>query len=114
MKLKEFLEAVGYRITGGSEFLWSCYGKNAFTIDCIKRKLVASVVYDINTQNVYEMIFADESKSEPYRYSNPRFVKKHKEEAKKKGYRFEQAWDDVDYTEVSGKEILKKLKKAFT
>jgi len=114
MKLKDFLKATGYRISGGGEFLWDCYGENAFIIDFSKRKLVASVVYDTKTQNVYQMTFADESKSEPYRYSNPRYLKKHKNEAKKRGHRFAQAWDDVDYIEISGEEILKIAKKAFS
>jgi hypothetical protein len=114
MKLKDFLKSTGYRISSGDEYLWSCYGEHALLIESGRGKFVASVVFDTKTQNVYEMTFADETKSEPYRYSNPRFVGKHKKESENRGFRFEQAWDDVDYTEVSSKEILKKARKAFS
>ena len=113
MKLKDFLKSTGYRISSGDEYLWNCYGEHALSIDASRGKFVATVVFDTKTQNVYEMTFADEKKSEPYRYSNPRFVGKHKKESEQKGFRFEQAWDDVDYIEISSREILKKARKAF-
>jgi hypothetical protein len=113
MKLKDFLECTGYRVGATGEYGWDCYGNEAFFMDSSFRKFISSVVFDAKTQNIYEMTFVDETKSEPFRYSNPRFIDKHKKEAKKRGYRFSQAWDDVDYIEVGAKQILEKVKKAF-
>lgn len=113
MKLTDLLECTGYLVGQTGEHLWDCYGSNAFFIDFSFRKLISSVVFDTKTQVIYEITFADETKSEPFRYSNPKFIDKRKKEAKKRGHRFSQAWDDVDYIEVSAKQILEKIKSTF-
>jgi len=30
--MKEWMELVGYKITEGSDYLWSCYGPNAYQL----------------------------------------------------------------------------------
>jgi hypothetical protein len=31
--MKEWMELVDYKITEGSDYTWSCYGPNAYTLD---------------------------------------------------------------------------------
>ena len=33
MNLKDFMEVIDYKITEGSEYQWSCFGNNAYTLD---------------------------------------------------------------------------------
>lgn len=56
MKLTDFIAAVHPIITGGGEFLWSCYGEDAQYIDFGES---ANVIYDTKTQAIYEAEFHD-------------------------------------------------------
>lgn len=55
MELSDFLELTNNRITGGSEYMWDCYGKNARFIDFENSDIMISMVYDTKTNKAYEM-----------------------------------------------------------
>lgn len=105
ISLKEFFETIEYKITDSDEFQWSCYGKNARVIDCADKSgytdgWSASVVFDTDTQEVYEASVYDYKNSRAYRLIHPDYVKAYEEEAKSRGVNGEQAWDDIEYTDL--------------
>ena len=114
--LKDYLSSVNYSISSGGEFLWDCYGDNAFKLDYDKKsgggKFVysAAAVFDSNKQTVYEMTLWDYKKNKQYRWISPRYSKKHREEAVKRGFRPEQSIDELDFIEVKIETILAKAK----
>lgn len=53
--LKEFMELVDYRITEGSDYMWSCYGPNAHRLDSWNGDHdghSVSIIFDTQSQNV--------------------------------------------------------------
>jgi hypothetical protein len=115
-QLKQFLEATQYRITGGSEFQWSCYGSNAQYVDTsICESFYASAIIDRETQRVYEVhISDDEDNHLPFRWIDPEFLEAHKKEAKLRNIdhkRFvdDKTWADTDTFE----DIIEKVRAIY-
>jgi hypothetical protein len=98
--LKEWMELVDYRITGGSEFQWQCYGTLAQTIDSDGVKHSVSVVFDRGDQLVYEVTVCDYVNNRAYRMIDPNFKFGHDDEAAGRDVPANQAWDDVLYTDL--------------
>ncbi len=103
LTLADINEALNHQITEGSAYQWSCYGPNARYLDYTIRGLdvTSCVIYDTQTQEVYEASLCDGPNDRAYRWSNPDYYKAHAKEAKKRGVNPNQAWDDVDYISVS-------------
>ena len=59
MLLKDFLEAIDYKITGGSEYSWTCFGPDARYLDCIddegssESRYSINAIFDSEDQTVY-------------------------------------------------------------
>ena len=85
ISLKEFIEVAKYKITGCSEYQWHCYGSGAFMMDSITEDYSLSVVFDPGSQIVYQVEVWDYNKNREYRWINPIFIKKYKEEAASRG-----------------------------
>jgi len=101
MYLQEFIESIGFKITGGDEFLWRCYGPNARTIDCEDlEKYSITCVYDTQTQEVYEINACDYVKERAYKYINPEYLEAYKAQAQAYGVSDDIAWDSVEYTHL--------------
>ena len=98
--IEEFLNTVGYRITGGSEYQWQCYGKLAQTIDSDGPNHSLSVVFDRDDQLVYEVTVCDYVNNRAYRMIDPDFKSGHDQEAADRNVSADQAWDDVNYTDL--------------
>lgn len=101
--LKQWMETVGYRITEGSNYGWSCYGSDSYMLDSWDSDQDGhsfSIIFDTRTQEVYEVQAHDYSNNRAYRLINPDYVKAHSEEAKSRGSNINEAWDDVDYTDL--------------
>jgi hypothetical protein len=103
LTLADVNEALNHQITEGSEYQWQCYGPNARFLDYTIGGLdvTAGVIYDTQTQEVYEATLCNGPADLAYRWTNPKFIKAHRKEAKKRGVDADQAWDDVDYIDVS-------------
>lgn len=103
LTLADVNEALNHQITEGSQYQWACFGPNArfldYTISSID--VTCTVIYDTVTQEIYEAALCDGPADVAHRWSNPKFVKAHRKEAKKRGVDPDQAWDDVKYQEVS-------------
>jgi hypothetical protein len=113
--LKDYLNSINCSISGGAEFLWSCYGDNAFKLDNDKKrgsKFVYStgVVFDADKQTVYEMTVWDYKKQKEYRWIHPRYAKKYEAESIKRGIRPEQSIDDRNFYAVSAQTLLSKIR----
>ena len=101
--LKEWMEIVDYKITEGSDFGWNCYGKDVHMLDSWNGEQDGhsfTVVFDTKNQTVYEVQAHDYVHNRAYRMINPDFQKKNKKEARKREIDNDQAWDDVNYTDL--------------
>jgi len=101
--MKEWMELVGYRITEGSDYMWQCYGSNAYALDSWNGEQDGhsfTVIFDTKDQTVYEVQAHDYVHNRAYRMINPDFQKKNKKEAKRRDIDKKNAWDDVDYVDL--------------
>jgi hypothetical protein len=103
--LKEFMETFNHRITEGSAYCWNCYGPNAYQLSSWNGLhddggWSGNVVFDTVNQTVYEVDVCDYENQRAYRYINPDFKDKHSAEADNLDVSVNQAWDDVDYTDL--------------
>ena len=103
--MKEWMELVDYKITEGSDYGWSCYGTNSYTLDSWNGVhgvggYSFSIVFSTKSQKVYEVSVCDYTNDRAYRMINPKNVDKHNKEAEHKSVLANQAWDDVDYIDL--------------
>jgi len=103
--MKEWMELVDYKITEGSDYMWSCYGPNAYTLDSWngvhgKGGHSFSIVFSTKSQKVYEVSMCDYTNDRAYRMINPKNVEKHRKEAENRSVLENQAWDDVNYIDL--------------
>jgi hypothetical protein len=101
--LKDWMEIANYRITEGSAYMWDCYGSNAYRLDSWNGDQdghSVSVLFDTKTQEVYEASAYDYKNNRAYRLINPTYIKKFKKESKNRDVNFNEAWDDVVYTDL--------------
>ena len=105
--LKEWMEVVGYRITEGGDFQWSCFGHNAYSLDSWNGEQDGhsfTIIFDTKTQEVYEVQAHDYVHQRAYRLINPVYAKQFHEEAKNRSVLENQAWDDVEYVDLEVEE----------
>jgi hypothetical protein len=103
--IKEWMELVDYKITEGSEYGWSCYGPNSFTLDSWngvhgRGGYSFSIVFSTKSQKVYEVSMCDYTNDRAYRMINPKFKEKHRKEAEARGVNLNEAWDCVNYVDL--------------
>lgn len=114
--VKEYLEAINYRITGGSEFQWQCFGSNARYLDCDDGdfrdcKFSINAVFDTVTQEIYTIETWDYLADRAYRWISPDYRKAYKKACKKKGVDFEEASDEMKFIDLDVKaDILEKTR----
>jgi hypothetical protein len=103
--MKEWMELVDYKITEGSDYGWSCYGANAYCLDSWngvhgKGGYSFSIVFSTKTQKVYEVSVCDYTNDRAYRMIAENKRDKHSKEAMERSVNLNEAWDDVDYTDL--------------
>lgn len=101
--LKDYFETVDFKITEGSRYMWTCYGPKAYRLDAWNGDHLgtnASIIFDTDTQTVYETTVYDYAKPAAYRMINPEYVAQYQQEAKQNSVEPNQAWDDVDYIDL--------------
>lgn len=115
IEMKQFFEAVGYRITEGSDYGWNCYGSNSHQLSAWNGVhgsggWCANIVFSTKSQKVYEVEVCDYTNDRAYRLINPKYKERHTAEAGERGVLGNQAWDEVDYTDLETEEdFLEKL-----
>jgi hypothetical protein len=103
--IKEWMELTDYKITEGSDYGWSCYGPNAYTLDSWngvhgKGGYSFSIVFSTKSQKVYEVSVCDYTNDRAYRMINPKFQEKHRKEALARNVNLNEAWDECDYVDL--------------
>ena len=101
--LKEWMEVVDYRITEGSDYMWSCYGTDAYSLDSWNGDQEGhslTVTFDQKTQEVYEVQIHDYLHNRAYRMINPDYVEAHNTEAESRATWMKEAWEGVDYIDL--------------
>lgn len=101
--LKDFLEIVDYQITEGWQYQWRCFGDNSYALDhhdSDRSENSFSIIFDKKDKTVYVVEAHDYENNRAYRLINPAFVEAYKEECKERNVPPNQAWDDVDYTDL--------------
>ena len=98
--LDEIIRVCQFKITEGSEFLWQCYGKHARFLEFGDN---ISVVFDTENQVVYEANIALEDSERCFRWLNPRWADKYRDECKSCGLDQNTAWGDVEYIDLDVK-----------
>jgi len=103
--MKEWMELVDYKITEGSDYGWTSYGPNAYTLDSWNGihgdgGYSFSIVFSTKSQKVYEVSICDYTNNRAYRMINPKNVEKHCKEAKERDVNPNEAWEDVDYVDL--------------
>lgn len=100
---KMFMELTSFRITEGSDYIWTCYGPNAYCLDSWNGEHEGhslSIIFDTTTQTVYEVQAHDYKNNRAYRLINPDFKEDFNRESKTRGVDPNEAWDDVNYTDL--------------
>ena len=103
--MKEWMELVDYKITEGSDYGWSCYGPNSYSLDSWNGihgdgGYSFNIVFSTKSQKVYEVSVCDYTNNRAYRMINPKNVEKHAREAVSRDVNLNEAWEDVDYVDL--------------
>jgi hypothetical protein len=107
--LQQFLETIDYKITEGDSYGWSCFGNNSHQLGSWngihgKGGWSANIVFSTKSQKVYSVEVCDYTNDRAYRLINPKYRDRYDQEAKQRGSLADQAWDDVDYTDLEVEE----------
>ena len=103
--LKEWMETIEYRVTEGDSYGWQCYGFDAYQLSSWNGVhgsggWSANIVFDTKDQTVYEVEICDYTNDRAYRIINPDFKKAYDKEAAGRGEFANQAWDNVEFTDL--------------
>ena len=116
-KIKDFLEAINYKLSDSNEYLWDCFGHEVYQLNShVLKHCSASITYDSRNQTVYKMEVWDESNIDnlkAYRWINPKYLLSFKLECKKRKHNFKKAIDNFEYIEQKPYQILNKIKKLY-
>ena len=102
LTIKDFMETVNYRITEGSDYMWNCFGYNAYRLDSWNGDQdghTISIVFDTRTQEVYEVEAFDYKRNRAYRMINPAYRAVFDEEVESRDVA-DEAWEMDDGTPV--------------
>lgn len=100
--LKDFMEIVDYRITEGSDYQWQCFGHNAYRLDSWNGEQdghTVSVLFDTQTQEVYQVEAFDYANERAYRMTNPDYKEDFDAECKDRDV-LDCAWEQDDGTPI--------------
>ena len=108
--IEDFVQAVNYKITGGSDYQWHCFGHNARWLDSEHiTTYTANIVFDTENQTVYQADVCDYVNTRAYRWEHPDYADAHANEAKTRNVNGVEAWENVNYTLLEVEEdFLKK------
>ena len=118
LTLAKVLKAADYQITGGCNYLWSCYGPNSYTIDCGNFTGIGrdpywelSVKFDRKNQIVYEVCIIDVSKLgklKVWRWVNQKYLSAVKDEHKERGlnFKFFDESENLKFVDVNAEKML--------
>lgn len=103
MTMQRWMEAVGFRITEGSDYGWDCYGPNAYCLDSWNGEQDGhsfSIIFDTKDQTVYEIQAHDYTNQRAYRWVAASWRPAMQAEADSRSVQEKEAWDDVNYVDL--------------
>ena len=104
MKIKDFLEAIDYKITNGEKYHWNCYGDNAYILEYWNGEQdghSCEMIFDTANHTVYECDVCDYKNEEAYRWINPDYHSKLLNEATDRVVNKDEAWDSVNFCDIT-------------
>ena len=109
MQLSEINNTFQHKITDGSDYLWDCYGSDTRSIDYTSKYACGYVVFDTETQTVYEVSVSPVATAwaiepKPYRYIDPEHRMSYDTEAADRNVDPNVAWDDVKWVDLETEE----------
>ena len=110
--LKNYLEAIEYKITDGTDYGWQCYGSNARYLDSYKEdQYSVSAIFDSEDQYVYAVELWDYVNNREYRWQDPDYKEAFLEEAKERDIDPKESLDTSKFIDldVAG-DILEKIR----
>lgn len=106
MKVIDFLEAVSFELTHGSQFMWDCYGSNAWFLESNE----SSAIIDTKSGIVYEVVVYEKETDNCFKWINADYMQAYTAESEERGYRPWHAYDEVDYQPVSESQVIDLIK----
>lgn len=105
------MNTIDYRITHGTEFLWSCWN-NARYYDCENQYGDVSMIADPVSKTVYQITaYKKSDESKPYRWLNPLFADAQLAESKQRRIDQSIAWKDTHWIDTESEtDILDKAR----
>lgn len=113
--LQDFIEAIQFKITGGSEFTWTCFGPNARYLDSndddsSDSTYSVNAIFDSVNQTVYSVEAWDYTNNREYRWLNPDFKSMFDNEASERGIDPAESLDGRRYIDLDvAEDILEKI-----
>jgi len=104
--IRNFMETINYRITEGSDYLWSCFGDHVYRLDSWDGHhddgVSVGMIFDLQTQLVYQMEAHDYRSQCSYRWTHPQYAIAYNQEILEKlGSKDKDvAYDDVKYIDL--------------
>ena len=101
--LQQWFSTIDYKVTEGSEYTWECYGDHAYRLEYWDHQhdgVSCEIVFDTYDQTVYEVTVHDFKNEHAYRLINPEYIVALKQESSHKNTPFDQAWDEVAFTDL--------------
>ena len=112
--LKDYLQAIDFKITGGSDYGWKCFGDNARYMDSESETLneySVHAVFDSVDQRVYCIEAWDYPNDRAYRWIDPAYIKKHMKACAKHNVDVYSACDTMNFTDLDCEaDILEKAR----
>lgn len=110
MQLPTALASFDIRITGGSDYLWNCFGDaKPYLLESDNEHCTLGVVFDTHTQRVLIFEAWDKLREREYIWIEPTVRDAYEQEHKDRGFVFLESMDDKRFTEVDVEEdILEK------
>ena len=103
LTLKEFMDLIDYKITEGSKYQWDCFGTNAYTLDSWDGDYQChsfSILFDTQTQVVYQVEAHDYKNNRAYRMMNADFSAAYTAECLHRGVNEKEASEDADFVDL--------------
>lgn len=105
--LKQYLESIEYKITGGDEFLWNSFGPNVRSIDCeALEDFSISALFDTQTQTVYSVEAHDYLNERSYRFINPAYTSFFAAECIERNVDYDVAYDGLCFIDLEVEEDM--------
>lgn len=114
--MREYLEAINYRITGGSEHQWQCFGPNARYLDSndtddSSAEYSIVCIFDSLDQTIYVLEAWDYINDRVYRWVKPEHIKAYQDEHARHDVNYKEASDTKNYIDLDVEaDILEKIR----